>query len=227
LREQSTASYTAIHKPNGDLIIGIADIDVYECPKAEEFEEMANYLAEWDAIVVDSNFPTKVIEAIGRLKKPHQSLYGVTVSPAKAHRFDDALSYFDGLFVNQQELEALSRMNVSNEVRIRKAAETLIQKGVKDMFITMGPEGVYHASKTEFARYDAPDADVKNVTGAGDAFSAAVITSLVSEKEIESAISDGLAAAKMILESEKASNLATLLKHLREANDTSLSDISS
>ncbi len=211
LSDISSSSYTAVHNPDGDLIMGIADIESYEHVYPEDVAALKDYFAMWDAIVVDSNLPTETYEAIGKLIQSHQHFCGITVSPAKAHRFDLALPYFTSLFLNQQEAESLLRKKAD----VKDLAIELVNKGIKDVFITMGKDGVVHASSAGISLFDAPDANVKNVTGAGDTFSAAVIAAMVSGKEMIEAVHQGLDAAKMILEDEIASNWGNQAKALK------------
>ena len=69
----------------------------------------------------------------------------------------------------QLGLQALRAVQQSAEVQ---------RQGVQDLIVTRGARGVMYTSATGVMRLDAPAVEIVDVTGAGDAFAAAVCWSL-------------------------------------------------
>ncbi|OKY77675.1 MAG: Sugar kinase ribokinase family [Candidatus Methanohalarchaeum thermophilum] len=82
----------------------------------------------------------------------------------------------DILFLNELELEELLK-NISN---IRE----LFEKGVKIIVVTLGSEGCQIYCKGTSIEIPALDVDVKDTTGAGDAFAAGFLEGMLSNKKI-------------------------------------------
>ncbi len=102
-------------------------------------------------------------------------LYIDTVSPRRAMFLDEALTMswkksFFALKCNLAEAHALTGANNANE-----AARLLLAKGIKEVHLTMGEEGVEYCSKKECRHFHAKEGEVVNATGSGDAFFAGVI----------------------------------------------------
>jgi fructokinase len=82
----------------------------------------------------------------------------------------DGLVYADILKISDEEATLLFG-GISNE----KAAENLINAGIKLLFITLGSEGAFYASAEGSGRVKAYPAKVVDTTGAGDCFMAGVV----------------------------------------------------
>lgn len=100
--------------------------------------------------------------------------YGIPVilNPAPASKELD-FSYVckcDFFIPNETELEILTGMPVETEEQIKAAAGTLIDKGVKDVIVTMGSRGVMWVTKGEVHIVDSHKVNAIDTTGAGDAF---------------------------------------------------------
>ena len=56
-----------------------------------------------------------------------------------------------------------------------EAAKALVSKGIKEVYLTMGEDGVAFRSQKEYRHFPAIEAEAVNVTGSGDAFFAGII----------------------------------------------------
>lgn len=99
----------------------------------------------------------------------------------------------------------------------KKKAEILVNSGVENVVLKMGPHGALLASKkllfpemetvgdVYFKKYDAEKVeDVINVTGAGDSLDAGVLYGILKGLSMDESMKIGLKAAKLSLESEFA-----------------------
>ncbi len=80
------------------------------------------------------------------------------------------LKLVDILFPNKEELEL-----ISGESRVRKAAEKVLDWGVKVVVVKLGGEGAFLSTKKEHFYLPSLKVKVKDTTGAGDAFDAGFI----------------------------------------------------
>jgi ribokinase len=109
----------------------------------------------------------------------------IVLNTAPAQKLPDSLlKKVDIVTPNEIEAGILTDMKVETEEDAQKAAQILLNKGVKSVVITMGKNGVFVMTpdKKEFV----PSMKVKAVdtTGAGDAFNGGFVTALSEGKDI-------------------------------------------
>ena len=76
---------------------------------------------------------------------------------------------------NETEASFYLKKNVESKTEIEEAAKNFLNKGVKNIVITLGSKGVYFANSSESYFLDAFNLKDKviDTTGAGDAFNGA------------------------------------------------------
>jgi ribokinase len=120
------------------------------------------------------------------------------LNPAPACLLDDVLlSCVDLLIPNETELEVLSGVVASNEDEIVKAARLLINRGVKEVIVTVGEKGCIYVSSEHSRVFRAYKVDAVDTTAAGDNFIGSVTVALSEGKTIEAAIPFAMAAAAL------------------------------
>jgi ribokinase len=80
---------------------------------------------------------------------------------------------------NARELEILT-----GETDYKKAAETMLKKGVKIIAVKLGNEGCYVTNGNEAHRIEAVKVKVVDTTGAGDAFNAGFLHGILHDKSL-------------------------------------------
>ena len=103
----------------------------------------------------------------------------------------------DILTPNQVEAAQLVGFPVNDEDSAKKAAEILLQKGVKCAVVKLGSKGVYCSNGTE--SFFTPAFSVKTVdtTAAGDAFNGGLAAAISQEFSLKQAIIWGSAAGAL------------------------------
>jgi ribokinase len=76
----------------------------------------------------------------------------------------------DFFIPNESELEILTGMPVESDEQVEAAASVLIEKGVKDVIVTMGSRGVMWITKDATQVVESHKVKAIDTTGAGDAF---------------------------------------------------------
>lgn len=124
----------------------------------------------------------------------------VILNPAPARALDDRLLRQIAILTsNETETEILTGIKIKKESDMAKAAQRLLNKGVRTVFITLGSKGVFVAAKTEKIRRIIPAFKVKAVdtTAAGDVFNGALAVALAEGRPLLDAARFANAAAAL------------------------------
>jgi ribokinase len=103
----------------------------------------------------------------------------------------------DYLIPNETEATLLTGEQVKDLWTAEKAADTLLQRGVKNVIITLGAEGALLATSESKTHIPTFKIEVVDTTGAGDAFIGGFASMLVEGKTVESALKFASAAGAL------------------------------
>jgi len=199
-----TASYTAVLDPQGQLFIGLADMEIFQELDPAWADALAPRLANCAFWVVDANLPAATIERLLNAHKGGALVLADPISIAKSVRFGNVLSKIDVFFPNRLEAAQLTGLTVHSRDDVVRAAAELRRLGVGTVVLTLGDDGIYLASAGASKFLPAiPPAKIVDVTGAGDALLAAYVFGLLSGGADDPALF-GLAAASFALESDQS-----------------------
>ncbi|QKY70664.1 carbohydrate kinase [Lentibacillus sp. CBA3610] len=171
--EAATGSYTAVLDQSGDLLYGLADMDIFELMTQEWLQAQVPVLLQAKCILADLNCPKETLTFLHHFASSHQiPLIFVTVSGPKMTRLPDDLSGLTWLITNQDESEAYFQGRFSG----RDSAAKWLEIGIANVVITNGKEGAIVGNQTDGIHHipAVETEEIVDVTGAGDAFSAAV-----------------------------------------------------
>jgi len=111
------------------------------------------------------------------------------LNPAPADMFGDTLiSYTDILVPNEIELETISRVKIEKDRDIYLAAGVLLNKGIRDLIVTLGERGCIHFNESGSKEYSARKVEAVDTTAAGDSFVGALATAICEGKDLPDAI---------------------------------------
>jgi len=133
-------------------------------------EKYENYIKEAKIIVLQQEIPLETDYRAIELANQ----YGVPVllNPAPANK-DLDIDYarrVDYFAPNETELSSLTKMPVDTMEQIKKAAQKMIDMGVKNMIVTLGSKGVLWVNKQHSEVIPAMHVKATDTTGAGDSF---------------------------------------------------------
>lgn len=202
--DRRTPSYTALLDPDGELIAGLADMELYEVafPRQAARTRLREAVAAADAVLCDANMPAAAIEKLAATcaGKP---LHAIAISPAKAVRLAGVLPKIACLFMNRAEARRLA--DAGDEAQPAELAAALCEKGLAAGVITAGSAGATGFNAGGVFSIAAPTArKIVDVTGAGDALAGATVAALMRGLKLPAALREGLAAAMLTVEAESA-----------------------
>ena len=184
-------SYTTILDKKGNIILGLADMDVYE----KKIQTLNLKFDPQKRIIFDLNLSSANIKKLINqfYKKNIISICGT--SSHKVYKIKNLLHKIQILILNKQE-----SFNLTQKKNIRKSLKYLIRKNSKlTILITNGKNRItgYHNGNIYYCY--PPKIKIKNESGAGDAMSAVFIylyTQSISFKELllKSAVAGSLHA---------------------------------
>ncbi|HEY9577477.1 MAG TPA: carbohydrate kinase, partial [Pseudobacillus sp.] len=141
---EKTGTYTSILNNTGEMILAVADMQIYDQFSIEFIEARWSHLASSHIIFADTNLPeASLAYLIKRCAKEQLTLWVNSVSAPKALRLPSNLHGIDLLIANREEAAALSKIEVVTIEDCKKAAEQIIQRGAKQVVISLGKQGVF------------------------------------------------------------------------------------
>ncbi len=143
-----------------------------------------------DILLAQLEMPLDVVMTFAKYAKKHNKTMILNPAPAK-HLPEEIFSYIDYLTPNETELEYLSGKKVNSFEQIKAACQTLINKGVKNVIVTLGDKGALYVNKDISIFSPAKKVVALDTVAAGDSFNGALAYGL----DMKMAIKDILALA--------------------------------
>ena len=198
-----SGTYTAVLDASGEMVVALADMAIFDQMTPGWIASRQPQRNSAGMVVADLNLP---LESVAMLMADARAssvpLVVVAVSQPKMARLPKDLNGLSLLILNRGELETRSGRALPTEADVQAACHALQADGVQDIIVTCGASGVYHTMGAALHWLPAHDARVIDVTGAGDAFSAAVCWSLLQDPgQLTLACQRGLKAASITLSS--------------------------
>lgn len=187
ISDARTGSYTAVLDSSGEMILALADMDVYDSITPQILEAQEPLLKRASCIVADLNTPKDTLHYLNQFAKTHEKpLVFIPVSSPKMRRLPDELSGVTWLITNRDETETYFDVKITDMKTWEQALQQWLSLGVTNVIITNGKEGAILGNNEEVFHVPAIKTDkIVDVTGAGDAFSAAVIYSWLEGKTLK------------------------------------------
>lgn len=187
LPERRGSTYLYITDETGDMRLAISDMDVTACITPEWLSGHIARINRAEAVVIDANLSAESIEYLAA--NCTAPMYADPVSTVKAMKLKSILPRLRAIKPNAIEAAALT-----GEQEPERAARALLQAGVEQVFISLGPEGILAAQGESLIRLPCENRPVVNTTGAGDAATAAIVWAGVHGLDLSSTAAAALRA---------------------------------
>ena len=202
--DRTTPSYTALIDREGELIVGFADMALYDLafPKQLRRSKVREEVAATDAILCDANLPSSALERLIGFADG-RPVYAIAISPAKVVRLIPVLGALAALFMNRREAIVLAGVNAN--ATEREIIDGLRCSGLISGVVTAGSAPMLGFDETgAFSILPPAPRKVTDVTGAGDALAGATVAALLHGLPLRQALREGVAAATLAIESASA-----------------------
>lgn len=203
--DRRTPTYTAILERDGNLVIALADMELYRffSPRRLAIRAVRDAIEAADFLLTDANLPAETLAALANMARAAgKPLAGIGISPAKVVRYTSLLEDFDYLFVNEAEARALTGGQPQD---YRGWPALFRQAGLKGGAVTRGRSELIAWNPAAIASLLPPPLEaIGDVTGAGDGFAAGFLHAVLEDKPLGDAVAMGAACARLALASEMA-----------------------
>lgn len=203
--EYSTSIYVSILNNSKDMQLAISHMDIIEKLDESFIHSKHKSIDDSKAIVIDTNLSNEAIDFITRTYS-HLPIFVDTVSTAKCLKIKDILDRFEGIKLNKYEAETLSGIKIENPDDVKKSCEFFINKGIKNVFITLGGDGVYCANTDKAVHIPGVKINIVNATGAGDAFMSGIMYGFMNDLDLEETAKFSVGASILALSHKNTIN---------------------
>lgn len=211
LPTQRTGTYTALLDIDGEMVVSLANMDIYDALTPEMFAEKWSHIAAAHVVFIDTNIPADCLAyIIERCREENILLFVDPVSSIKAKKLPQQLDGVEAILPNREEAELMADMKITSIEECAEACRRIRERGVKHVIVTLGEEGIYYQSEDVEEHMPPYPTEVVDVTGAGDAFASGLLYGIVNGESFQRACRLGLAASALTLQTEQS--VSPLLK---------------
>ncbi|HML38339.1 MAG TPA: carbohydrate kinase family protein [Bacillota bacterium] len=205
LPEENTAVYMSILNLMGDMELALCNMDILERISIDFIDSAYESIKHSEIIGIDTNLTEETLDYATR-KLKDIPIFLDPVSVAKAERARKVVGRFHTIKPNRMEAEILSGLSILNSEELEEAGRWFLAQGVKRVFITLGPGGVFYCDEKDSGIIRPQPREIVSATGAGDAFSAAILYSHLKGFDLKKTAEAGMAAASVAMGSKAAVN---------------------
>ena len=205
LNKETTAMYLSILNHNNDMEVAICNMDILDNITPSFIDSNIEDIKKSKILGLDCNLKFEILDYI-TTKLKDMPMFLDPVSVAKAGRVKDIIGRFHTIKPNRLEAEVISGMKIDTNKDLQRAGEWFVNQGVKKVFISLSEGGVFYKEGNEEGIIHPENVKIVSATGAGDAFSAAIMLGYIKNFNIKETARYGMAAAEIAMESKTAVN---------------------
>lgn len=197
--EESTAENRIVIVPGANALVGRKDI-----------ENAKEEIASSDFVLTQLETSLESVEALAEACLTYHK--PLILNPAPAKPLPDHLFRMITIFTpNETEAEFYTGIKIENESDAHRASTILLEKGIKNVIITLGKRGVFYKTEERSGLVQAPEVKAVDTTGAGDAFNGALAAKLSAGENLLAAMEFSCAFASLsVTKKGAAASMPTL-----------------
>lgn len=180
-KEYKTGKYIAILNKENDMQLAVSDTKIIQSLQLSDIDHLQNIINESEIICLDANLSEQfIIDFTNKYKD--KFIIGEGVSCSKIMKFKSILNNISLLKANKKEIQSLLNTDENN---LTTLAEKVIDHNVKSVVITDSKNGsVYKSKNKQIQIYNNQIENIVSASGAGDAFCAGIIYSLINKLDM-------------------------------------------
>ena len=210
----TTSTYLFLNDEKGDMALAVSDMAIYEHLTPRYLATKEALLNNARLVVADTNIPAESLAWLAEnCKAP---VFVDPVSTAKAEKLRPVLGKLHTLKPNRMEAELLSGVTITDEASLNRAADVLLDTGLRRVFISLGGEGVLAADHNGRVHVPCCPGQMVNTTGCGDAGMAAIAWAYLEGTDLAGTAKASMAAGAIAMESAETINPAMSARLLRD-----------
>ncbi len=191
-----SSTYISILDENGDMYVAMSDMSVLQQMNMDYLKGKGGIIGGAKYITMDAGLPEAVLEGILDIYGKQAPIFVDPVSCTYAEKLKPIIGRIDTIKPNKLETEVISGIKIESEADLERAADALLEKGLKHIYISLGMDGCFYMNRdgVKIKRSLRPLERMENATGGGDAFMAAVLYARLHDVDVSHTIDLALAA---------------------------------
>lgn len=157
----------------------------------ELIDENIEIIRESDIVIMQLEIPFEIVTYVKELSIQEGKTIIVDPAPAVSNIPDDFWKGIDYIKPNETELAILTGLKIETREELVKGARVMIEKGVKNVIVTLGGKGCLFVTKETEEFFESYKVKAVDTTAAGDSFTAAFALALSQGKKYKEAINLG------------------------------------
>ena len=200
--EGRTSTYLCLNDEQGEIVGAVSDMGIYDSITPAFLQTRLDVINRARLVIVDGNLSAEALSFLGRTVTA--PIFADPVSVKKAAHLKGVLRAATAVKPNRPEASLLTGVDIRTHEDLPKAAQAFFEKGVKNVFISLGGEGVYFDDGQDRGILPIVPGPIRNTNGCGDAFLAAAADGYLSGLTLRQTAQRGLAASSLCARSESA-----------------------
>lgn len=203
-KDAKSPLFLSFNDDMGNMQSALSDIKLNQYLDLDWLRDRIDAINRSDMVVADTLLSAEALTfLIDHCLVP---LYVDTVSVNRALMLNEAFEKSWKKSVSVLKCNLAEAWAMTGVQEVDEAAHRLVERGIKEVFLTLGEDGVVFCSKKGISHFEAFEVEAVNVTGSGDAFFAGVIHAHAIGISGEESVRFGLKAACHNVKSETPVN---------------------
>lgn len=178
------------HGENRIVVVPGANYDVDK----EYIDKNIDIIKNCDILVAQLEIPLETVKYAFSKAKEFNKITILNPAPA-VHLDEEVIENSDYIIPNETELEVITGIDTKKLEGVKKAAKSLLNKGVTGLLVTLGSQGAMIIDNNEETLIPAHKVKAVDTTAAGDSFIGGFVRGISDNQTIDESIALGVKVA--------------------------------